>query len=50
MSVINKYFDSDLCLTKIKLDAPAKTIGFDAKNGKLAIVTYDRNIFYAEIP
>ena len=50
MSIVNKYFDSDLCLSKIKLDAAAKTIGFDAKNNKLAIVTYDRGIFYAEIP
>ena len=40
--MVNKYFDSDLCLTKIKLDAPSKTIGFDAQSNKLAIVTYDR--------
>lgn len=42
MKVVNKYWDSDLCLTKVKVEEGAKTIGFDAKNNRLAIVTYDR--------
>ena len=50
MKVLNKYWDSDLCLSKIKLDAEAKTIGFDSKNGRLTIVTYDRTIFFVDIP
>ena len=29
MKVINKYWDSDLCLTKIKVNEKLKTIGFD---------------------
>ncbi len=29
MKVINKYWDSDLCLTKIKVNEKMKQIGFD---------------------
>lgn len=50
MKVLNKYFDSDLCLTKIKVNDKFKSIGFDAKNNKLAIVTHDRTIYFVEIP
>jgi hypothetical protein len=50
MKVINKYWDSELCLTKIKINEKEKQIGFDAKNGRLAIVTYDRKIYFVEIP
>lgn len=50
MKVLNKYWDSELCLTKVKLEENAKTIGFDAKNNRLAIVTYDRNIYFVDIP
>ena len=42
MKVVNKYWDSELCLTKVKIEEGAKTIGFDSKNNRLAIVTYDR--------
>ena len=50
MKIINKYWDSELCLSKIKLEEGAKTIGFDAKNNRLAIVTYNRTIFFVDIP
>lgn len=29
MKVVNKYWDSDLCLTKIKVSEKYKTVGFD---------------------
>jgi len=50
MKVLNKYFDSDLCLTKIKVNEKLKTIGFDVKNHRLAIVTHDRTIYFVDIP
>ena len=50
MKVVNKYWDSDLCLTKVKVAEGAKTIGFDAKNNRLAIVTYDRTLYIVDIP
>jgi hypothetical protein len=50
MKVINKYWDSELCLTKIKINEKEKQIGFDAKNGRLAIVTFDRKIYFVDIP
>jgi len=50
MKVINKYWDSDLCLSKIKINEPMKTIGFDAKNNRLSIVTHDRTIYFVDLP
>jgi len=50
MKVLNKYWDSDLCLTKIKVNEKFKSIGFDAKNNRLAIVTHDRTIYFVDIP
>ena len=50
MKVLNKYWDSDLCLSKIKLDAQDKVIAFDTKKNKLAIVTFDRTIYFVDIP
>lgn len=32
MKVLNKYWDSDLCLTKVKVGEKLKTLGFDSKN------------------
>lgn len=50
MKVLNKYWESDLCLTKIKVNEKMKTIGFDFKNNRLAIVTHDRTIYFCDIP
>jgi len=50
MKVINKYFDSDLCLSKIKVNERMKSIGFDVKNNRLTIVTHDRVLYFADIP
>lgn len=47
---LNKYFDHDLCLTKIKINEKIKQIGFDGKNGRMAIVTTDRTIYFVDIP
>lgn len=50
MKVVNKYWDSDLCLSKIKVNEEKKTIGFDIKNNRLAIVTNDRTIYFVDLP
>jgi hypothetical protein len=50
MKVINKYWDSELCLTKIKINEKFKQIGFDSKNKRLAIVTFDRTIYFVDLP
>lgn len=50
MKVLNKYWDSELCLTKIKVNEKFKQIGFDSKNGRLAIVTFDRSIYFVDLP
>ena len=50
MKVLNKYWDSDLCLSKIKLESESKTVGFDAKNNRMTIVCNDRSIFFVDIP
>ena len=50
MKVLNKYWESDLCLAKIKVNEKSKTIGFDFKNNRLAIVTHDRTIYFVDLP
>lgn len=50
MKVLNKYWDSDLCLSKIKVNEKMKQVGFDTKNNKMTIVTYDRVIYFVELP
>lgn len=50
MKMINKYWDSDLCLTKVKVNEQMKAVGFDQKNRRLSIVTYDRNIYFVNLP
>jgi hypothetical protein len=50
MKVINKYWDSDLCLSKIKVTEKFKTIGFDSKNDRMTIVTADRNLYFVDLP
>lgn len=50
LKVINKFFDHDLCLSKIKVNEKMKTIGFDVKNNRLSIVTHDRTIYFVDLP
>ena len=50
MKVINKYWDSDLCLSKIKVNEKFKTIGFDSKHDRLTIITTDRVLYFVDLP
>ena len=50
LKVVSKYFDSDLCLAKIKVDERLKTIAFDEKNNRLTVMSYDRVLYFFEIP
>jgi hypothetical protein len=50
MKVLSKYFDSEWSVSKIKVDEKLKTVGFDVKNHRLIIVTYDRILYYVDIP
>ncbi len=45
-----KVFDNDLCLSKIKIDDKIKQIAFDNKNNRMAIMSYDRVMYYVDIP
>ena len=45
-----KYLDNDLCMAKIKIDDKLKTIAFDDKNKRLAIMSYDRVMYYIDLP
>jgi len=50
LKVVNKFWDGDLCLSKVKVNEKLKTIGFDIKNDRLTIVTHDRTIYFVDIP
>ena len=50
LKVVSKYFDSDLCLAKIKVDERFKTIAFDEKNHRLTVMSYDRVLYFFDIP
>ena len=50
MKVLSKYFDSEWSVSKIKVDERLKTVGFDVKNHRLIIMTYDRVLYYVDIP
>ena len=50
MKVVSKYFDPELCLAKIKVDARIKTVAFDEKNNRLTVMTYDRVLYFFDIP
>jgi hypothetical protein len=47
---VTKFFDNDLCLSKIKIDEKVKTIAFDEKNKRLAIMSYERVLYYLDLP
>ena len=50
MKVLSKYFDSEWSVSKIKVNEQMKTVGFDVKNHRLIIMTYDRVLYYVDIP
>lgn len=50
MKVVSKYFDVDLCLAKIKVEEPFKTIAFDVKNHRLTVMSNDRVLYFFDIP
>ena len=50
MKVLSKYFDSEWSVSKIKVDEKLKTVGFDVKNHRLIIMTFDRILYYVDIP
>lgn len=50
MKVLSKYFNSEWSVSKIKIDEKMKTVAFDVKNHRLTIITYDRLIYYVDIP
>jgi len=50
MKVLSKYFDSEWSVTKIKIEERLKSVGFDVKNHKLIIMTFDRVLYYVDIP
>lgn len=50
MKFITKYFNSEWSVSKIKIDEKLKTVGFDVKNHRMIIVTYERILYYVDIP
>ena len=50
LKVVSKYFDSDLCLAKIKVDEKIKTIAFDERNNRLTVMSNDRVLYFFDIP
>lgn len=50
LKVISNYFDSELCLAKIKVDERFKTIAFDERNRRLSVMSYDRVYYFFDIP
>lgn len=50
MKIFTKYFNSEWSVSKIKIDEKLKTVGFDVKNHRLIIITYDRVLYYVDIP
>ena len=50
LKVVSKYFDSDLCLAKIKVDERYKTIAFDERNNRLTVMSHDRVLYFFDIP
>jgi hypothetical protein len=50
MKVFSKYFNSEWSVSKIIIDEKIKTVGFDVKNHRLIIITYDRVLYYVTVP
>ena len=50
MKLLSKYFNSEWSVSKIKIDEKLKSVAFDVKNHRLSIITYDRILYYVDIP
>lgn len=48
--MFSKYFGSEWSVSKIKVDEKIKTVGFDSKNHRLIVITYERILYYVPIP
>ena len=48
--MFSKYFNSEWSVSKIKVEEKVKTVGFDIKNHRLIVITYDRILYYVPIP
>jgi hypothetical protein len=48
--VFAKYFNSEWSVSKIKVEEKIKTVGFDIKNHRLIVITYERILYYVPIP
>jgi len=46
----SKFFESEICMAKIKVDERIKKIAFDAKNTRLTVMSYDRVLYFFDIP
>ncbi len=47
---MSDYFECDLCLAKVKIDDKFKTMAFDERNHRLAVMSFDRVLYYLDIP
>jgi len=47
---VSDYFECDLCLAKVKIDDKFKTMAFDERNHRLAVMSFDRVLYYLDIP
>jgi hypothetical protein len=47
---VSNYFAEDLSLAKIKIEDKLKSIAFDAKNNRLTVMSYDRVMYFIDIP
>jgi hypothetical protein len=50
MKIVSNFFDSEECLTKIKVEEPIKIIAFDEKNARLTVMTHERILYFFDIP
>jgi hypothetical protein len=47
---VSNYFGEDLSLAKIKIEDKLKSIAFDSKNNRLTVMSYDRVMYFIDIP
>lgn len=47
---MSNYFETDLSLAKVKIDDKLKSIAFDEKNRRLTVMSYERVIYYIDVP
>ena len=47
---VSNYFETDLSLAKVKIDDKLKSIAFDEKNRRLTVMSYERVIYYIDVP